>query len=221
MLGLPIVAATGIFSGCQRRCIFPCFRRSEEIVSVPIYRDDCKLQSGDQLRSRWPKRVALIESGQNAGRYDQNKLMIAELATQFREHKFFDVVSNCDQRLFGHPDNLVDGKFEEREVVSLSRRYNADSLALVRVNELRSHQPLRTSVSVAFIDAAETIVTGSITGVWDMANSATASAFETFVFGTNNSATNATSSNEAIQIQLQSPRNLMRFVAADIANALA
>lgn len=221
IVGVPVVAASALLSGCQRTACFPFLKRPEQVVYSPIHRDDCQLLGGQKLREYWPRRVALIESGQNKGHYDQNQIMIAELATQFRDRQFFDVVSPCDQRLFGHPDNLVHGKFEEREVVGIARQYNADTLALVRVNELRSHQPLRTSVTVAFINAAQTIVTGSVTGVWDLAKLETAAAFEEFVFGASHGVSNSINSQEAVQIQLQSPRNLMRFVAADIAQALA
>ena len=199
---------------------FPFFRKTEEVVSFSVYRNDCQLLNRRQLKGNWPQRVALIESGQNSGRYDENGLMITELANQFRSRNFFDVVSPCDQRLFGNPDNLVRGKFEEREVVAISRQYNADTLAIVRVNELRAQQPMRVSVTVAFIDSAETITSAAVTGVWDLANSQTAAAFESFVFEKGNTAVNLAISKEALEIQLRSPQNLLRFVADDIAQAM-
>lgn len=167
-----------------------------------------------QLRGKRPSRVVLVSSGHSKGNYEANQKMIAELANQIRAQGLFEVVTT-QQQLTGHSDNLLQGKFEEREIARISRQYNADTVALVRVNDLRSYAPLRTAVTVAFIDSNESVIACGADGVWDLNEPQTKTAFQGFVRKSLDMHSGAPAS-----IHFQSPNSLFRFAAHEITQSM-
>lgn len=163
----------------------------------------------------------MLPSGHNVGNYRHNERAIEQLASQIRQHGIFEIVTPADVRLTTHPDNLLQGDYDEREIATLSRHYNADAVALVRVNELRSYAPLRTSITMVIVDSAESVVTFGVDGIWDTANGDTQHNFKKYVVAHRTTLGTATSIvSEQPPIELHSPNALFAFAAHDIAHAL-
>lgn len=158
-----------------------------------------------------PSRVVLLASNQNAGSYDENQRLINELAVRFRAEGLFEVVTP-KMRLPSHMDNIQQGKFGERDVARISREFNADSICLVRVNELRSFPPIRTSITLAFVDSNESVVACGVDGVWDLAEVSTRRDFKSFLMQDGTDCSN--------QLYLQSPNALFKFVASQISQSI-
>jgi len=161
-----------------------------------------------------PRRILLIESGPAYGRYRGNQKLIAELAAQIRATNTFEVVAPQEVRLHSVPDNILNGDFDEMEIVNISRRYNADAVAFVRINDLRAYAPIRAAITMAIVDSNETIVTFAVDGIWDTSQPGTQNEFRDYVAKSGNPGTPGS-------IQMQSPTQLFSFAASQIAEALA
>ncbi len=197
-----------ICTGCQRFRFKPLFARNVVTEQVAPTPPTYQTFVSPRFWSNRPNRILMIESGQNNGNYEESRKLIAELATQIRASGAFEVVTP-EVRLHSTPDNILHGRFDEREIAYLSRSHSADAIALVRVNDLQAHGSLRTSATVAVIDCQETVVTFGLDGAWDTANLNTKNQFEQFVSG--RTMTNGPS------IYYRSPSQLLAFVASQIA----
>ena len=116
-----------------------------------------------------------------------------------------------------HSDNILQGQFDEREIARLARQFNVDAIALVKVNELRAHSPMRASITMAIVNSNESMVTFAVDGTWDTTRPATQSEFRRYVCDSCNLPSN---SNESQSIYLQSPTRFLAFIASQITNAL-
>lgn len=174
-----------------------------------------------EFKSSPPQRVVLLPSGQSSGNYQLHCRAIQELATQLRQVGVFEILVPRDERFRSHSDNLLQGSFDEREIAKFSEYYNADAIAIVRVNELRPVAPLRTSITMVIVDANESVVSFAVDGVWDSANQGTYQQFQSYIHD-HQAATglaNSTSGNQS-PIELQSPTALFSFAASQIARAV-
>ncbi len=167
--------------------------------------------------SHRPRRVLILESGQTPGQYQETQNLITEFASQLRRTGIFEVVAPPGERLFVHSDNILQGQFDEREIARLSRQYNADSIALVRINEFRAYSPMRASVTMAIVDSNDSVATFAIDGTWDTTRPATQSEFRRYVCTSCNLPAN---SDETQSIYLQSPTRLLAFVGSQMIDAL-
>ena len=168
-----------------------------------------------------PRRVVILPSGQTPGSYEHHRRAIDELATKLRQAGVFEIIVPRDQRLRSQPDSLLEGAFDEREIAALSHQYNADAIAIVRVNELRPVAPLRISLTMVIVDAHESVVTFAVDGVWDVADQGTHYDFLSYL-QTHQVASGlaSTTSNTQPPLELQSPTALFAFAAAQISGAL-
>lgn len=170
-----------------------------------------------QFNANKPRRIAMLTAGRTPGNYKETQKLISLLATKIRAAGAFEIIVPPDERLHLETDDILTGRFSERKIAELARRYNADAIGLVRVNDFRAYAPMRTSVTLAILDSAETIVTFAVDGSWDTADPGVHKQFQTYV----NS--NSCSNPLAVQIpsvQMQSPESLFAFVAAQIDQAL-
>ena len=206
-------------SGCQRLTTLCCsipqlpWQRTQvqlPVASPPTY----STYVSPLFASAPPRRVVMIESGPSNGNYEQSNRMIAELASQVRSAGLFEVVTPRNTQLSSHMDNILNGRFHELEVAQLASQYNADAVAFVRVNELRGFSPMRASITLAIVDANETVVAFAVDGNWDTANASTQQAF------TDHLNSHIQSVPVSIDVRLQSPRALMEFASAQIAELI-
>lgn len=205
-------------AGCQIFSRAPRFGwRKAELVTPVASEPAFSVFASPRFTNNRPKRVLILESGMTKGRYSAAEKLIAELSAQIRSQGVFQVIAPTDVRLRSYPDDIVRGRFDEREIAELSRRYNADAVALVRVNEIRAYAPLRTSVTMAIIDSHDSIVTFAVDGNWDTANLGLQSEFQTYVA---NHSPPTPNSGVTPSIHLESPNYLFAFVASQITGAL-
>lgn len=200
-----------VFSGCQFAppFMFPYWGATEVIMEPAAPTHQVFLTP--EFSGQRPRRVVLISSNRNAGNYDANDKLIAELAARFRADGLCEVVTP-NIRLPGHLDNIQQGRFDERDLAQISRKFNADAVALVRVNELRTYSPIRTSITLAFIDSNESVIACGVDGVWDLASVDTRQQFMNYL---------APDGRESLQqLNLQSPNALFRFVATQVSQSI-
>ena len=156
----------------------------------------------------------MVASGRSNGSYRTHQKIITELAAQIRGQAQFEIVAPRDRYLQGHSDNILEGKFEEAELVRIAREFNADAVLLIKVNEFRPSPPMRANLSIAILDANESVVAFGMSSVWDLANMNTKQAFEQFLYNTSSG-----SANEG-NLHLQSPNQLFRFIGSQVADSI-
>lgn len=188
------------------------FGQETEIKEMQVAPNHCRVTYDPSFIANYPSRVVLVASGKNVGNYQTNNRLISELASAFRAAGLFEVVDPPDVLLSGHGDNILKGKFVEREIAKVTREFNADCVAIVKVNELRSHSPLRTSITIAFVDRNESVTYCGLDGVWDLGIPATMQSFENFCANNGEHVHNG--------LHQKSPRALFDFVAYESANAM-
>lgn len=164
-----------------------------------------------------PRRIVMISSGETTGGYDETSRLISHLATKIRAVGAFEVIVPPNQRVLLKSDDILRGRFNEREMASIARKYNADAIALVRVNDFRAYAPMRTSVTMAIVDGPETIVAFAVDGSWDTSSPGVDQLFKKYIEKNSQSNPLAT---ELSTVQSQSPDALLGFVASEIDQAL-
>ncbi len=206
-----LVASLILMTGCQYvpHFMMPFWGEMEVVAEPEIPTHQVFLTP--QFRGARPNRVVLVSSNRNPGSYDANDKLIVELAARFRADGLFEVVTP-NLRLPGHLDNIQQGKFSERDLARIAREFNADAVGLVRVNELRAYSPIRTSITIAFVDSNDTVISCGIDGIWDLANANTRRQFQNFF------ALDGTDGRN--QVNLQSPNSLFRFVASQVSHSV-
>jgi hypothetical protein len=169
-------------TGCHLMCTFPrlamLFGEIEEVEVIAPPSDQFHVFVSPAWRARLPSRVVMIGSGQSGGELNAEQTVMAELASQFRARGMMEVITPAGERMNGHWDNILQGKYNERELSRLGLQYNADTVALIKVNELHSVAPMRVSLTLAMVDCDQAIVGCSVDGVWDLANPQTQQAFD-------------------------------------------
>jgi len=191
---------------------FPWQRPTQEVQTV--YSPNFSSFKSPQIQLSRLRRVVLVASGPSYGNYNESNKMIGELAAKLRANGLFDVITTNQVQQHSSIDTILQGRFDERELVRLSRQHNADAIGFVRVNELRGYAPMRTAITVAIVDCNESIVAYAADGNWDVAHLPTKNAFQQHVYESH--AISGTA-----EIQLQSPRALMSFAAQQIADDIA
>ena len=208
-------------TGCQHTTTYSpsflhrLFGHVHRVESTPVHSPPTySLFVSPIFKSNTPRRVLMLESGPAPGNYEASQKMIVDLAAQIRLNGTFEIIAPPTLRLQAQMDNILQGKFDEREIAEISRQYNADAVAFLRVNDLNGHAPIRTSVTMAIVDSNETTVIFAIDGIWDTANPATRSEF------VNYSAAQNYAKAFPSDLQLQSPRALFSFSAHQMAQAI-
>lgn len=213
---LTITLTITLTAGCGRACRFPIggwFASQpveylyEPSPSVPVYID-----SRFQFKQR--HRVAFTASGIDPGSYQSNRKMCDAFVTQFRKSGIQEAISPLDCHLNLTGDEIERGQFSEREFVDVSRRYNLDTIALVRINQLDATAPMKLGVTVAFVDAAESVVFCSIDHQWDLSERETWQSFVKFT------CLESQLSEHEKSMKLKSPTQLFRFAAKQVVDSL-
>ena len=204
-------------SGCGKlslRCLLPSLPKHNSIPAEHVNITNQQSFVNPQVFGSRPNRVVMVASGRSNGSYRTHQKIITELAAQIRGQDQFEIVAPRDRYLQGHSDNILEGKFEEAELVRIAREFNADAVLLIKVNEFRPSPPMRANLSIAILDANESVVAFGMSGVWDLANMNTKQAFEQFLYNTSSG-----SANEG-NLYLQSPNQLFRFIGSQVADSI-
>lgn len=165
---------------------------------------------------RLPRRVLLTATSCQRQPFELQSQFVEQLASSLREGQLFEVVT--DHRLHGcncDLDAILHGYFNERHLLTLTGQYNCDALMLTRVNQFDANWPMKTSVTVVMIDRAEAIVLLAVDGIWDVGSPDLARSYTSFVLDQNQLVPR-----EFLAVTQQSPRQLQRFVAWQIARLL-
>lgn len=218
LLGLAVIGLAMIGSGCRGVPSYRCWMRGHYSHEAPLPSEPTYRTFASPLyQSNRPQRVVLLESGPTPGNYGESHRLIVELASQIRAAGVFEVVVPYNERLLAQPDNIINGEYDEAEIAEVARRYNADAIALVRVNDLKSFSPMRISATMAIVDSHDSVVMWGVDGTWDTSTQATQCDFRDFA----NQRRGWESHEEGLStIYLQSPTLLMSFAASQMTDAL-
>lgn len=207
--------------GCSKFIQFQNpFRPKPDYVATAIAPPRCQSFASPRLQISPPRRVLVVGTGLDGAsrfRTASSQRLVNELATSMREFGLFEVIAPGGEQLQACPSNILRGRFDEREIATLSRRYNCDTICLVRVNDLQEHFPLRANVSIALVDAYETVVNLAIEGAWDTGYELTRRDFENFVLAT---VQRRGSELDIAPIEFQSPSYLLTFAGVELAEAI-
>lgn len=168
-----------------------------------------------KFKQQPPRRVALIPTRLGVGRYDASTKFIESLAAEIRLSGVFEVVKPEQVQCRATVDEILTGRFDEREIAEIARRYHCDAIMLVRLNEFQGHWPLKASITAAMVDANESIVTFSVDGNWDTSDPQIHQGYRSFVCSKTRDVPE-----EACLIHMQSPANLFAYAARQITNVM-
>lgn len=213
---LPVAFSLLFFSGCcgfsWDSLVASLSNAEMEIIPEPMMNQ--RLSADARVANRRLQRVLMIATGISDGSYETQQRLIAELANQFRQRQMFEVVAPRHIRMSSHSNNIVQGKFNEAEIANFARNYNSDAVAVVTVNEFKSSAPMRISLSVAFVDSAETVVLAASDSMWDLGQPVVRQHFDRFV-------KNSLSTSDIEKPLLHhSPETFLRFVATNVTQEL-
>lgn len=213
---LTIALTVALTAGCGNACRFgfgglfasqPYEVLYEPSPSVPVYID-----SRFQFQQR--HRVAFTASGIDPGSYQSNRKMCDAFVSQFRKVGFQEAIAPLDCHLNLTGDEIERGQFSERELADMARRYNVDTIALVRINQLDATAPMKLGLTVAFVDTAESIVFSSVDHEWDLSDRETYRAFVEFT------CSECQLLEHEKSMKLKSPTQLFRFTAKQVVDSL-
>ena len=163
-----------------------------------------------------PRRVLLLAPNCVVQPLELQRQFIEVLANQLRQAQLFEVLvdhkqdgCNCDL------DAILHGQFNERHLLDLTAKYNADAIMLARVNRFDTNSPMQMSVTCVLIDRAESIVLFAADGTWDTSEPELAAAYRSFSKDQSQKFSQAFDN-----ITLQSPRQLQRYISWQIARLL-
>ena len=168
------------------------------------------------FQQRPPRRVLLSATSCQRQPYELQTQFVEQLASSLREAQLFEVVT--DHRLHGcncDLDAILHGYFNERHLLKLTEKYNCDALMLTRVNQFDYNWPMKTAITCVMIDRSEAIVLMAVDGFWDVGSPDVARSFASFVLDQNQMVPK-----EFLSVTQQSPRQLQRFIAWQIARLL-
>ncbi len=215
MMGAALIGLITLASGGCHVIACQGFRCSEPapLPEVPTY----SVYVSPQFKANKPKRIVMLAAGQTQGNFNETQKLIGILASKIRAVGAFEIVTPTNERLPLFNDDILKGRFNEREMTALARRFNADAIGLVRVNEFRAYAPMRISVTMAIVDGAETVVSFAIDGSWDTSDPGVNRQFTAYV---NAHCQSNPLSSQYPSLQLQSPESLFAFVASQMDEAL-
>lgn len=209
---MSLVCISGCCSFSLDSLLFGLSNQEAEILPEPMVNQ--RLSSDPRLAGRQPQRVLMVATGRSDGSYAAQQKMIAELASQFRQLRMFEVIAPRNIRMHSYSNNIAQGKFDEAELAKLARHYNADAVAIVTVNELKSSVPIRVSLSVAIVDSAETVIMAASDSMWDLGDPLVRQHFDRFVD------MSLSASNIEKPLLHHSPETVFRFVATNVTRDL-
>ncbi|MDE0934625.1 MAG: hypothetical protein OSA89_01810 [Mariniblastus sp.] len=209
LLGLGLSSGCSHFSSLKK---LP-FRRKQSAVPVDPPKN-CHAYFNPSLSPTTPQRMLILPSGPELTNYPSHRKIINELAATIKTAQICDVVTSESFRLEAQIDAVLQGKFDEREIAAVARRFAADSIALIRINEFRTVTPYQISLSLVFIDTNESVVSCSVDGIWNLGDPATRNAYLKYL----SNSLDAPQPQDSIY--LQSPHYLSKFIAREITTAI-
>ena len=162
-----------------------------------------------------PKRVAIIQTNQGLGRYDAAAKFVDALAAECRLAGVFEVIQPQYLQCRSKVDEILRGRFDEREIASIARTYHCDAIMFVRFNQFQGHWPLSAGVTAVMVDTNESVVTFSVDGSWDTSDPDILKSYKAFVYGKTKDIPE-----EACLIYLQSPANLFNYISRQMTEVM-
>ncbi|MGB2499612.1 MAG: hypothetical protein ACPIA2_07945 [Mariniblastus sp.] len=205
LLGLGLSGGCSHFTASNRFSL----RRKQPTASVPPQKN-CHAYFNPIIPQVLRQRVLILPSGPELFHYPSHQKLINEVVASIKTAQLCDVATPENYRLEAQIDAILQGKFDEREIASVARRFAADSIALIRINEFRTVTPYQINLSIVFIDTSETVVSCSIDGIWDLGDPATRNSFLKFL----SKSLGVPQSYDSIY--LHSPHYLTKFIAGEI-----
>lgn len=199
-LTIPTIPRLGIF----RKPLPEPFVESHKysLFVAPNFQTDC------------PKRVLLVPTGTESGRYQVPSHFAEALAGAMRAGGVAEVVFPPQLDCLMSVDRLLTGQFEEADIVHLANAWQCDGVMFIRVNQIQSYAPLKASVTVALVDANESMVVFAVDGNWDTADPDIRAGFENFLKWSV-----VECSESELRLQSQSPGRFFAYIAQQITAA--
>ncbi len=154
-------------------------------------------------RSQYPR---VAESLQQA--------LVTELQ---RTGRFETVAAPFDVQGPKAADVFATGRFDEVEVLNLSRRFQAQAIVFGRITQFHPYEPPRLGMSLMMVSPAEASVIASIDGMWDARDIPTRERGESY-FDRTQTWPHSMFEKDLVR---SSPRVFQRFVAYQVAKSIA
>lgn len=205
-IGLVVVLAV-LACGCQ---MFPRFRTAEPVyftqqpVDYFISPHFFRLQTG---------RVVMVIPKSRENSYEVQSRFAETMSKTLSRIGVFEVILQPGICEIGM-DSIRNGTFDERQLVALARRHNADGVLFCETTTFSPYEPLHLGCALTLVDTRETIVTLHTNGVWDASLENVRSKFYQEVCRIHKCKAHAAGA------YFRSPTEFMNFVAHDLTKFL-
>lgn len=119
---------------------------------------------GSQLRHL--RRIAVLPVETDEYPQDVADTFRTALITELRSLGLFEVVA-VEKQVCQRVRTIASAAYHERILVEVARKYRADAVLFVGVNDYQPYYPPRMAVSAHLVDAREAVTLASVDGVWD------------------------------------------------------
>lgn len=155
-----------------------------------------------------------------------NRSQYPRVADQFQEAlvtelqrtgRFETVAAPFDVQGPKSADVFTTGRFDEIELLNLSRRFQAQAVVFARITQYHPYDPPRLGMSLMMVSPAEASVIASVDGMWDGRDIPTTERGESY-FDRTQEWPNSLFEKDLVRT---SPRVFQRFVAYQVAKSIA
>ncbi len=103
-----------------------------------------------------PRRIVVLTAPNRQDRLKEHDLYAEAIATHLRSSRLCDVVLSND-RICAEQMPMRTGQFDERELLKIGRRYNADCVLYCLINSISAYDPMQMNASFLLISIDEAV----------------------------------------------------------------
>lgn len=158
-----------------------------------------------------PRRIVIVMTENRQDRLQEQDRFAQSLAVQLRANHQFEVVIGRE-RVCLNKLPMRRGKFDEHDVLAVSREYNADTVLYCDLHHVAAYAPMRLQASMLLVNAGEAISLVSRTSTFDLSNVATLQQYANFAY--------QQCAESVANAHLYSPTQFIDFAAGEFALGL-
>ena len=129
--------------------------------------------------------------------------------------QLLEVISPPGAECLTNLEQILQGEFDEAELIEIARRYNSDAILLFRIDQFNAYGNMSVDVSIAIMDVNEMVLIFAADGRWTLEDPDTLENFKHFLCQRRGIQLDV-----GIDIKKSSPREFLAYVASQIAQSV-
>ena len=158
-----------------------------------------------------PRRIVIVATHNRQDRLREQDRFVQSLAQHLRASQQFEVVISRDKVCLSKLP-MRRGKFDERELLALSRNYHADAVLYCELPQMSAYEPMQLQTSTLLVHVSEAIALVSATSTFDLRQPGTRKKYAAFAL--------RQCPDPVSDTHLSSPSEFIDFAASEVAGGL-